>query len=72
MLHRTSLFSLTRVFREVIGTSVKALKKMSSLELEAIYTCVFSFELGGCSLIVSYALQLRRQKRKEKQSLHLY
>ena len=31
--HRTSLFtSLTGVFREAIKTSVKALKKMSSLE----------------------------------------
>ena len=41
--HRTSLFASLTVFREAIRTSVKALKKMSSLE--------------GV-LIVSYALQV--------------
>ena len=58
--HRTSFATSTCVFREVIKTSVKALKKMSSLELVA-----------STSLMLCRSKNAEK-KRKSELLIHLY
>ena len=58
--HRTSFATSTRVFHEVIKTSGKALKKMSSLEVVA------SSSLMHCRS------KSAEKKRKSERLIHLY
>ena len=58
--HRTSFATSTRVFREVIKTAVKALKKMSSLEVVA------------SSSLMLFRSKNAEKKRKSELLIHLY